>query len=94
VGKFARFSLAILRKKLCHMEIQINENNSSNADTDNVNHSDRSASKRVLLPFSIEAILSSPHQLSPLSSLENFTRSNLPATENAERGMMKIQLLV
>ena len=98
MGTFARFSLAILRKKL-HMEIQRNENNLSNSGTDNVNgrNSDHSASNRVLLPFSIQAILSAPHPL-PLLSLEKFTRSNLAedisATENAERGMMKIQLLI
>ena len=55
----------------------------------NSDHSDRDASHRVL-PFSIEAILSAPHP-SPLSSLQNFTRSNFPAedisaSENAERG--------
>lgn len=76
------------------MEIQRNENNPSNSGTDNVHgrnsdRSDRGASNKVL-PFSIEAILSAPH-LSPLSSLENFTRSNFPAedisaSENAERG--------
>ena len=85
MGKFAWFSLAILRKKFWHMEIQRNERNSD--------HSDRGASNRVLLPFSIEAILSAPHRQSPLSSLEKFTRSNLSedisTTENAERGIMK-----
>lgn len=115
-----RFSLAVLRKKLFHMEIQRNENNPSNSGTDNVHgrnsdHSDRGASNKVL-PFSIEAILSAPHPkketpvtrkrpqshwqenskdlTSPLSTLEDFTSSNLPEdistnTANAEIGMMK-----
>jgi len=106
------------------MEIQRNENNSSNSSTDNVhgrnsNHGDRVASNKVL-PFSIEAILSAPHPkketpatrkrplsnwqensadlTSPLSTLEDFTSSNLPEdisvnTANAEIGMMKILLL-
>ena len=83
-----------LDAKLVHMEIQ---NNSSNSGTDengkNSDHSDRGASNGRVLPFSIETILSAPHPL-PLSSLKNFICSNLPqdisATENAERGMMKI----
>ena len=103
------------------MEIQRNENNSSNSGTDNVHgrNSDPSASNKVL-PFSIEAILSAPHPkketpvtrkrplshcqensadlTSPLSTLEDFTSSNLPEdisahTANAEIGMMKILLL-
>ena len=89
MAKFARFSLAVLRKKLWHMEMQRNERNSD--------QSDRGASNRVFLPFSIEAILSAPHRPSPLSSLEKFTPRNssedISTTENAERGMMKIQLL-
>ena len=61
----------------------------------NSDHSNRDASNRVL-PFSIEVILSAPHP-SPLSRLEDFVRKKLPedisGTENAERGMIKTQLL-
>ena len=86
MGKFAQFSLAILRNKLWHVEIQRNETNSSNSGTDNVNgnsdHSERGPSNRVLLPFSIEAILSAPHPSPTCSNLPE----DISATENAERG--------